>query len=105
MKVILNFPLLCLNTLLISVLAPPSPAPGDPGGGSGLSFALGNRGYWADSGPDPGGVFDKQIVVVLGVAGFCLGPFPRGLQGEGPDDHAEIGRLRLAARIRGVLYL
>ncbi len=32
-----------------------SPPPGGSGGGSGLSFSLGDRGFWADSGPDPGG--------------------------------------------------
>ncbi len=30
---------------------------GGPGGGSGLQFSLGNRGCWADFGPDPGGNF------------------------------------------------
>ncbi len=27
--------------------------PGGPGGGSGLPFSLGNRRFWADSGPNP----------------------------------------------------
>ena len=31
-----------------------SPPPGGSGGGSGLSFSIGNRWFWADAGPDPG---------------------------------------------------
>ncbi len=31
------------------------PIPGDPGGGSGLPFSLGDHGVWTDSGPDPEG--------------------------------------------------
>jgi hypothetical protein len=31
-----------------------APLPGGSGGGSGLSFSLGDRRLWADSGPDPG---------------------------------------------------
>ena len=30
-----------------------SPPPGESGGGSGLSFSFGDRGFRADSGPDP----------------------------------------------------
>ncbi len=30
-----------------------SPPPGGSGGGSGLSFPLGDLGFWADSGPNP----------------------------------------------------
>ncbi len=39
--------------IFMFVLGPPLPE--GPGGGSGLSFLLGNPRFWADPGPDPGG--------------------------------------------------
>ncbi len=40
------------NLFGILLLTPPHP--GGPGGGSGLQFCNGDRGFGADSGPDPG---------------------------------------------------
>ncbi len=34
-----------------------SSPPGGPGGGSGLLFSSGGQGFWAGSGPDPGGYY------------------------------------------------
>ena len=42
-----------LKMIFDFVLGPRSP--GGPGRGSGLSSSIGNGGFWADSGPDPGG--------------------------------------------------
>ncbi len=42
-----------LETIFIFVFGPPPT--GGPGGGSGLSFPEGKRGFWADPSPDPGG--------------------------------------------------
>ncbi len=41
-----------LETIFDFVLGPPPP--GGPGEGSGRTFSLGDRRFWAGSGPDPG---------------------------------------------------
>ncbi len=48
-----------------------SPPPGRFGGGSGLSFPLGDRRLWADSGPDPveNTIFIFILISALSVAG------------------------------------
>ncbi len=55
-----------LKTIFYFCLAPPPP--GGPGGGSGLSFSLEDRGFWADSGPDPGGNIFLLLIFALSAA-------------------------------------
>ncbi len=49
-----------------------SPPPGGSGGGSGLTLSFGNRGFWADSGPDPGGDLFVMFILVLSAAGMPI---------------------------------
>ncbi len=54
------------------------PSPGGSGGESGLSCPLGNRGFWADSGPDPG----ENLFVIFMLALSAVGtPLPFGILG------------------------
>ncbi len=46
--------------------------PGLPGGGSGLSFSLADRGFGAGAGPDPGPNVFLILILALSAAGTCL---------------------------------
>ncbi len=46
-----------------------SPHPGGSGGESGLLCSKGDRGFWADSGPDPGGNLFVILILALRAAG------------------------------------
>ena len=49
-----------------------SPPPGGSGGGSGLSFSSGDRGFWADSGPDPVGNLFLIFILALMLTSTAL---------------------------------
>ncbi len=93
------------------VLGPPSL--GGSRGGYGLSFSVGNRGLWADSGPDLEGLFCFQFLFRLQAQLGLADPSVRivdlqasswqSLLNTVPGNH--VGRLHCSVRASGVVVL